>query len=161
MNAPALRTFTLRIVTGDDDLPEDRFSDHVNNARYFAFVNRTFQGWYRAMGLRGGLPHFTAVMARIEWDFVHEVRPPAIVECRIEVERVGRTSLEHSVAIHDLGVDGDAEPRLAGRGRVVHVGVDRATRRSSPWPAELLALCAPAAGPAPGPAQGTSTTLPN
>ena len=47
-----LQVHALRIVLTEDDRPEDRFSTHVNNARYFAFINRTFQGWYRPMGLR-------------------------------------------------------------------------------------------------------------
>jgi acyl-CoA thioesterase FadM len=140
MPAP-LQIHDQLIEVTEADLPEDRFSDHVNNARYFAFVNRTFQSWYRAMGIRGGVPGQAAVMARIEWDFVSEVKPPGIVRCRIEVTSVGRSSLEHAVRIDDLGRDGRTEPRLAGRGRVVHVWIDRAARASRPWPAEVLARC--------------------
>jgi hypothetical protein len=46
------RVHAIRIAVGDEDLPEDRFSDHVNNARYFVFINRCFQGWYVVMGIR-------------------------------------------------------------------------------------------------------------
>ena len=113
MTDAPLRTYALRIPVGDADLPDDRFTDHVNNARYFAFINRSFHGWYVAMGIRGGIPDRTAVMARVEYDFLREVKPPGVVECRIEVVRVGRTSLEHAVEIHDLGRDGDGPPRLA------------------------------------------------
>ena len=141
MSAPPLQVVLLRITTGDEDLPEDRFNHHVNNARYFAFANRAFQRWYRELGIRGGVPGQAAVMARIEWDFVSEVKPPGIVRCRIEVTSVGRSSLEHAVRIDDLGRDGRTEPRLAGRGRVVHVWIDRAARASRPWPAEVLARC--------------------
>jgi hypothetical protein len=38
MTDAPLRTHALRIPVGDADLPDDRFSDHVNNARYFAFI---------------------------------------------------------------------------------------------------------------------------
>jgi acyl-CoA thioester hydrolase len=142
MNAAPLRAHALRIVTGDEDLPEDRFNHHVNNARYFAFVNRAFQSWYRAMGIRGGVPGQAAVMARIEWDFLREVRPPATVEVRLEVVEVGRSSLVHAVGLFDLGVDAAApEPVAAGRGRVRHVWVDRASGRPIPWPADVLAKC--------------------
>ncbi len=145
MSGPAaapLRTHAVRIVTSEADLPEDRFTDHVNNARYFAFVNQAFQSWYRAMGIRGGVPGKVAVMARIEWDFLGEVKPPAVVELRLEVARVGRSSLEHDVSIWDLGIDAAApEPRQAGRGRVRHVWIDREAKRSEPWPAEVLARC--------------------
>jgi acyl-CoA thioester hydrolase len=141
---PPLRRFALRIVTGDEDLPEDRFNDHVNNARYFAFINRCFQGWYRAIGIRGGIPGQSGVMAHLEYDFLREVKPPAIVEVRIEVARSGRTSLEHAIEIHDLGPQGTDTPLLAGRGRAVHVWIDRETRRAMPWPAQVLARCRPA-----------------
>ena len=141
MTDAPLRIHTLRIQTGDADLPEDRFSNHVNNARYFAFINNTFQSWYRAMGIRGGIPDRATIMAHMEYDFRSEVLPPSWVECRIEVIRVGRSSMEHSITIHDLGLNADANPRLAGQGRAVHVWVDRATRKAKAWPAELLARC--------------------
>ncbi len=146
MTDAPLRTHALRIPVGDADLPDDRFTDHVNNARYFAFINRTFHGWYVAMGIRGGIPDRTAVMARIEYDFLREVKPPGVVECRIEVVRIGRTSLEHAVEIHDLGHDGEGSPRLAGRGRVVHVWVDRRNGTALPWPTELIERCRPLDG---------------
>ncbi|MEI7444168.1 MAG: acyl-CoA thioesterase [Burkholderiales bacterium] len=150
-----LRVHAKRIAVGDADLPDDRFSDHVNNARYFAFINLTFREWYVAMGLRGGIPDRTAVMARVEYDFLREVKPPGEIECRIEVMRVGRTSLEHAVEIVDLGRDGRDAPRLAGRGRVVHVFMDRTNGASLPWPAELIALCRPREGAAAGPDAST------
>jgi acyl-CoA thioesterase FadM len=143
---------TIRIEVDEHDLPEDRFTDHVNNARYFAFVNRCFLGWYRAMGIRGGIPGFAAFMVRLEYDFLKEVKPPSVVECRIEVERVGRTSLEHSIALSDLGVDGIGLPVPVGRGRAVNVWVERATGRAMPWPPKVLARCWPApAQDRPGP----------
>jgi acyl-CoA thioesterase FadM len=138
---PPLRTLSLRIETGDEDLPEDRFNLHVNNARYFVFVNRAFQRWYVAMGIRGGVPGQQAVMAHLEYDFLREVKPPSVVEVRLEVVRVGRTSLEHAIEIRDLGVGAAGEPALAGRGRAVHVWTERGSGRSMPWPAEVLARC--------------------
>jgi len=140
-DGPPLRRFALRIETGDEDLPEDRFNDHVNNARYFVFINRCFQGWYRAMGIRGGVPGQSGVMAHLEYDFLREVKPPGVIACRLEVVRSGRTSLEHAIEIHDLGRSGTDAPLLAGRGRAVHVWTDRATGRSLPWPPEVLARC--------------------
>ena len=138
---PELRTFTWQTDTSEADLPEDRFSDYVNNARYFHFINQCFQGWYRAMGIRGGVPGYSAAMARTEYDFVRQVRPPSRIRVRIEVVRVGRTSIEHAVEIADLGVDGRASAVVAGRGRVVHVWVERARARAEPWPPEVLAKC--------------------
>ena len=141
MSVPPLRVARLRIVTGDEDLPEDRFNHHVNNARYFVFVNRAFQRWYLDMGIRGGVPGQQAVMAHLELDFLREVRPPAVVEVRLEVVRVGRTSLDHAIELHDLGVDAAGEPTTAARGRATHVWTQRASGGSIPWPAEVLARC--------------------
>jgi acyl-CoA thioesterase FadM len=134
-----LQAYELLIQTGEHDWPEDHFSDHVNNARYFAFINACFQGWYRETGLRDRTRSHTAVMARTEWNFLREVKPPAQVRCRIEVIRVGRASLSHAVRIFDLSQPADA-PRqgLAGTGQVTHVYVERATKSSSAWPTALL-----------------------
>lgn len=136
--AAPLQSLELRIELTDDDRPEDRFSHHVNNARYFAFINRTFQAWYRPMGLRDPGAPFSAVMAHVSWDFLRQVMVPGAVLCRITVVKAGRTSLEHQVEILDLGSE---PPAVAGRGRVVHVGIEPASGRSTPWPAEILARC--------------------
>lgn len=133
-----LQTFELRIDITPDDLPEDRFNHHVNNARYFAFINRTFQRWYVPMGLRGQHPTFSVAMAHCSYDFLRQVGYPGTVLCRLSVVKAGRTSLEHAIEMWDVG---GAEPQLAGRGRVVHVGVDRASGKPTPWPAEVLGLC--------------------
>ena len=138
---PPLRAFTWRTVTGDDDLPDDRFADHINNARYFHYINRCFRGWYTAMGIRDATLTHTAVMARTEYDFLREVKPPSWVECRMNVVRVGRSSMDHVIEIYDLGLGVTGQPQLAGRGKVSHVWIDRKTRQSAPWPPELLALC--------------------
>jgi acyl-CoA thioesterase FadM len=79
-------------------------------------------------------------MARTEWNFMREVKPPAQVRCRIEVVRVGRASLVHAVRIFDLSQPDDAPRKgLAGTGQVTHVYVERATKSSLAWPPELLA----------------------
>jgi acyl-CoA thioester hydrolase len=141
VSAAVLRTLAVRRVTGEHDLPADRYNDHVNNARYFAFVNDAFQHWYVAMGVRGGMPERGMMMAHQELDFLSEIRPPAVVEVRIAVSRVGRTSMDHAIEIHDLGVGAQGPARQAARGRAVHVWVDRATRQPTPWPVELLSKC--------------------
>jgi len=140
---PPLKAHAFRIQTGEDDLPADRFNDHVNNARYFHFINLTFQSWYRLMGIRAGAPEQITVMAHVSYDFRGELKPPTVAECRIEVSRVGATSLEHAIEMFDLGLDGNQTPRFVGRGRAVHVWVDRKTRSKMPWPADVLAKCWP------------------
>ncbi len=149
-----LQTHELRIDLTPDDQPEDRFSTHVNNARYFAFINRTFHGWYMKMGIRGEIPDYSAAIAHVSYDFLRQVQVPGVVLCRIMVTRVGRSSLEHGIEIWDVG----GEPVLAGRGHAIHVWVERASGKPLPWPAEVLAKCMlPADGPGrPGQVQGCS-----
>lgn len=132
-----LKTHELRIEITPDDLPEDRFSAHVNNARYFTFINKTFHGWYVRMGIRGGTPDFSGAMAHMSYDFLREVHYPGTVLCRVTVTKVGRTSLEHAIEMWDVSSD----PCLAGRGKAIHVGVNRKTGKPTPWPAEVLARC--------------------
>ncbi len=135
---PPFKQHELRITVTEADRPEDKFSHHVNNARYFAFINRTFQSWYRAMGLRGELPDQSAAMAHVSYDFLRQVMVPGEVLCRINTVRVGTKSLEHEIQIWDLQSRG---PVLAGRGKAVHVFIQRSTATSLPWPAEVLELC--------------------
>ena len=152
LSEPPLRTLELRIAVDEHDLPEDRYSDHVNNARYFAFINRTFQAWYRPMGLRDRSTAFAAPMVRSEYDFLAEVKPPGEVMCRITVVRVGRASMEHAVEMWDMQPHGRDAPVLVGRGKVIHACIDRATRRAMPWPQEIVARCwdEPPSGAGPG-----------
>jgi len=138
---PPLKTLELRIAVDEQDLPEDRYSDHVNNARYFAFINRTFQAWYRPMGLRDRNTPFAALMVRSEYDFLSEVKPPGEVMCRITVVRVGRASMAHAVEIWDLHPRSQDAPVQVGRGKVIHACIDRTTRRGMPWPQDILAKC--------------------
>jgi len=141
LSEPPLKALELRIAVDEHDLPEDRYSDHVNNARYFAFINRTFQAWYRPMGLRDRSTAFVAAMVRSEYDFLAEVKPPGEVMCRITVVRVGRASMEHAVEMWDMQPRGQDAPVLVGRGKVIHACIDRATRRSMPWPQDIVAHC--------------------
>ena len=132
-----LKTHELKITLTPDDQPEDRFSTHVNNARYFAFINKTFHGWYLRMGIRGEMPGYSAAMAHVSYDFLRQVHYPGAVLCKIAVAKVGRASIEHAIEMWDL----TAERRLAGRGHAIHVWIDRATGKALPWPADVLARC--------------------
>lgn len=135
---PPFKRYETRIAVTEADRPEDKFSHHVNNARYFAFINHTFQGWYRAMGLRGQLPDQSAAMVHVSYDFLRQVMVPGEVLCRVNTVRAGTKSLEHEIQIWDLH---SSEPVLAGRGKAVHVFIQRSTAKSLAWPAAVLDLC--------------------
>lgn len=138
---PPLAVHRWRHLTGDDDLPDDRYTGHVNNARYFHFINRCLRGWYIAMGLRDLGSRYGAMMVRSEYDFLREVHPPSWIECEIEVVRLGRSSIEHAVRMFDRGESGEVEPVQVGRGRLIHACFDRQLRRTVEWPDELARLC--------------------
>ena len=141
LSDPPLRIHRWRHRTDQDDLPDDRYARHVNNARYFHFINRCFRGWYIAMGLRNPGHRFGAMMVRSEYDFLREVHPPSWIECEIEVVRLGRSSLEHAVRMFDLGPEAEGPAAQVGRGKVIHACFDRQSRQTTAWPAELAALC--------------------
>lgn len=124
-----------------DIQPTDVLGPHVNLARYFAFINDAFQVWYAAMGVgvQTTYPGFGNMMAHLEYDFLHEVDYPGTVLVRLTVARLGRTSLEHAIEIHDISAGKPA--RLAGRGKSIHVWVNRALGKGQPYPPEFLAKC--------------------
>ena len=132
-----LQTHEMRIEVTPADMPEDGFSNHVNNARYFTFINRVFIDWYVRMGIRVAGASHSAMMVNTQYDFLNQVFYPGTVLCRVAVVKVGRTSMEHSIEMWDV----TGEPKLAGRGKVTHVWVERAIAKPQPWPLEILAKC--------------------
>jgi acyl-CoA thioester hydrolase len=134
---PSLNTLEHRITIQ----PSDILGPHVNLARYFAFINEAFQVWYAAMGVGvpTNYPGFGNMMAHLEYDFLREVDYPGTVMVKLRVGRIGRTSLEHAIEIHDISTGKEA--RLAGRGKSIHVWVNRALGKSEPYPAEILGKC--------------------
>ena len=83
-----LQRHELLIALTPDDQPDDRFSTHVNNARYFAFINQTFRGWYIQMGMRNADSPFAGVMAHASYDFLRQVYVPGKVLCKIDRKSV-------------------------------------------------------------------------
>ena len=69
---------------------------------------------------------------RVEAEFHRSLRFNDPVEVRLEVERVGRTSISYALTI--TAADG-----VAVEGRIAACLIDRDTRRATPWPDELRA----------------------
>ncbi|MFK7603368.1 acyl-CoA thioesterase [Deinococcus sp. SM5_A1] len=72
-----------------------RFADvdamgHVNNARYAEFLEVARMDMSAATGIQGDDDH--SMLARLELDYVHEIRLGQTVFIESLVERVGRTS---------------------------------------------------------------------
>ena len=121
--------------------PEDIYGPHVNLARFFAFINQTFQVWYKAFGtgVPPEYPEYGNMMVHLSYDFLREVDYPGAVLVKLRVSGVGRSSMQHAIEIYD--VSEGSEPQLAGRGRSVHVWVNRTVGKGEAWPPALLAKC--------------------
>ncbi|SFC26805.1 acyl-CoA thioesterase [Tropicimonas isoalkanivorans] len=127
--------------------PGDIYGTHVNNARYFEYINRTFRDWYHALGFAPGHGRTAGpMMGRIEYDFRAEMHYPGRVLCQLAVTRIGRASLTHRIALLDPDRPDPERPKgtLVGEGLAINVWFSRSTGRAEPWPDEMRRLCAPA-----------------
>ena len=114
-----------------------RFADmdrqgHVNNAVYPTYFESGRVGviYDPQDGLQ--VEGCTTVLARIEIDFLKELRWPGTVEIGTGIADIGRSSYVWSQAIFHEG-------ECAARARSTMVLIDRATRKSRPLPPELVA----------------------
>jgi acyl-CoA thioester hydrolase len=137
-SSPPSRTAPPRLADFPIRVPETiRFGDidrqgHVNNAVYPTYFESGRVGTiYDAE--RGLLvPGSTTVLARIEIDFLRELRWPGAIEIGSAVTDIGRSSYVFLQAIFHDGV-------CAAIGRSTMVLIDSQTRRARPLPPELLA----------------------
>ena len=113
-----------------------RFGDmdrqgHVNNAVYPTYFESGRVGviYDPQDGLQ--VEGCTTVLARLEIDFLKELRWPGTVEIGTGIAEIGRSSYIWSQAIFHEG-------ECAARARSTMVLIDRATRRSRPLPADLI-----------------------
>jgi acyl-CoA thioester hydrolase len=116
---------------------EVRFSDcdpmgHANNAVYLTYLEQARLAHWRAVwafGTRADLPG--VILARAEIDFRRPARYGEMLEVRIGLAVIGRTSFTYDYEIVD-----DAE-RLVATARTVQVMYDYATSRPVPIPDEI------------------------
>ena len=111
--------------------------NHVNNAVYATYFETG-----RVMMMReafGGRLNFGGtnfVVARLEINYLRELRWPGKVEIGTGVERMGRSSVVYAQAIFYDGV-------CAASGRTTMALIDTAARKAVPMPDEVLAMLAP------------------
>ena len=100
---------------------------HVNNATYYAYFDTAVTGWLaerRLIGLQDGPMWMVAeTMCR----FLGEVAFPDLVTVGMRLGRLGSSSVRYELAVFR----GDADT-AAAQGHLVHVHVDRVTRRPQP-----------------------------
>lgn len=133
---PPARAPLERMERVIDIQPDDIYGGHVNNTRYFIYIGDTFRQWYHAMRMFPDVDP-GPLMAHLSLDYLREMTYPGQVLCRLEVVRVGKSSLEHAIELRNA-----AQPdELFARGRGVNVWFDRARGGAAPWPADVLARC--------------------
>jgi acyl-CoA thioester hydrolase len=116
---------------------------HTNNAVYLTYLEQArFAHWRDVWGMNfERLPQGTpgVILARAEIDFRLPARYGDILEIRIGLERIGRTSFTYTYEVVDQ------EGRIVANARTVQVMYDYAAARPVPISEELKAkLGAPA-----------------
>lgn len=111
--------------------------NHVNNTLYFRYLEESRVDRFRAAGIGVSSERRNIVLARTTCDFLRPILWPATLRIEMEIQRVGRSSLEYQAELHV--VDDEAGP--CARAQNIIVGTDAGTGKSSPWtPAELQGL---------------------
>jgi acyl-CoA thioester hydrolase len=127
---PSLERFPIRVsdVIRYGDL--DR-QGHVNNAVFATYFETGRVGliYDAENGLQ--VAGATSVVARLEIDFLGELRWPGTVEIGTAVEEIGRSSYRFLQAVFHAGA-------IAASGRTTMVLIDSETRRARPLPPELI-----------------------
>jgi acyl-CoA thioester hydrolase len=110
---------------------------HVNNAVYFTYFEECRLALWRHLSGSEGLPGATTILAHAECDF----RAPAFVndllDVRVKVAAVGRSSI---TLVYEI-VNATTSQCLASS-RAVLVTFDYASQRSTPIPPEARSLLA-------------------
>ena len=127
---PKLADFPIRVCDTIRFADLDR-QGHVNNAVFATFLETGRVGTIYDPDVGFQVVGATWVLARIEIDFLHELRWPGTVEIGSAIAHIGRSSYTFSQAIFHDGI-------CAATGRSTLVLIDAATRRSRPAPPEII-----------------------
>ena len=127
---PRIEDFPVRVTENVRFADLDR-QGHVNNAVYPTYfeTGRVARIYHPELGFQ--VDGCTTVLARIEIDFLKELRWPGTVEIGTAIAEIRRSSYVFSQAIFS---EGDC----AARARSTMVLIDRATRKARPLPPELI-----------------------
>ncbi|MGQ0474574.1 acyl-CoA thioesterase [Acinetobacter variabilis] len=123
-------SFFLPIQTrwADNDL-----YGHVNNVTYYSY----FDTAANALLIQEAAfdPKYSPIIGLVvssQCQFNQELSYPEIIEVGVAIEKMGNSSLSYDLAIFKMNSD-----TAAAQGSLVHVFVDRYTRKSTPIPAEM------------------------
>jgi acyl-CoA thioester hydrolase len=103
---------------------------HLNNVMYFRLMEEARIQWFARFGCPTLPTGEAPILAHASCDFVRAMSYPGIALVRQIVTRVGRSSVEMSIAIEKQG-----EPDVTyATGRTVIVWYDYGAGKSMPWP---------------------------
>ena len=128
---PRIEDFPIRVPDTIRFADMDR-QGHVNNAVYPTYFETGRVGVIYDPQEGFQVEGCTTVLARIEIDFLKELRWPGTVEIGTAIAEIGRSSYVFAQALFHEDV-------CAARARSTMVLIDRATRRARPLPDELVA----------------------
>ncbi len=122
---------TLPVRWGDMDVYE-----HVNNTVYFRYAEQARIEWMERLGLQLSRTQSQGpVIVNASCTFFIPITYPSVVEVKVFVGHVGRSSVDTSYEIRVVGDD-----RLCAEGAARVVWVDVNTGKSCPIPESLKAL---------------------
>ena len=123
---PVHRTLPTR--WSDDDT-----YGHVNNVVHYLMFDTAVNGWLiEASGVDIRTLPAIGLVVETSCQYFAELRFPEVVTAGIALEKLGTSSIVYRLALFGAG----DEPAAAGR--FVHVYVDKANRRPTPVPEEIL-----------------------
>ncbi|HEY7902985.1 MAG TPA: thioesterase family protein [Casimicrobiaceae bacterium] len=112
---------------------------HVNNVVYYAWFDTVVnEHLIRAAGLEIERAPAIGLVVETQCRYFAPLAFPDGVEAGLAVTRLGRSSVTYA-----LGIFREGEAAAAAAGRLVHVWVDRATRRPVDVPPPVRAAIAP------------------
>lgn len=115
---------------------------HVNNVVYYSWFDTAVN---RFLIEQGGLDihagEFMGLVVETQCNYFAPLAFPQPVEAGIRVAHAGTSSVRYEVALFAIQSD-NANPLCAAKGHLVHVYVDRSTRRPVPLPMSLVSALA-------------------
>ena len=126
----AFRAITTRWMDND-------VYGHVNNVVYYSWFDTAVNATLIEKGvldIHGGST--IGLVIETQCNYFAPLAFPQQVEAGIRVAHVGTSSVRYELALF-AGQSDDANPLCAAKGHLVHVYVDRSTRRPLPLPPAL------------------------
>ncbi len=109
-----------------------RFADcdplgHLNNARYFTYLEEARFAWFRAVFGEGGFQRHSIILAHAACSFRSAAVPYEELRVGIRVARIGRSSFTHAYRMESA-----ADGRLVAEAETVGVRFDYAANAPCP-----------------------------